>query len=515
MTESVQPLTRDRVNSLLEAVLAVGSDLDLQVVLHRIVEAATTLVDAQYGALGVINDDGTGLSQFVVSGMDDELVAQIGDLPSGRGVLGQLIKEPRPLRLHDLSSHESSYGFPPYHPPMRTFLGVPVRVRDVVFGNLYLTEKRGGGDFEPEDKAIVLALAAAAGVALQNARLYDESRARERLLQAGNEISTALLSGTEPEDVLALVAARARDVVGAEGALVALPVDGHRLLVEVTNGPAAAPLEGTFLDPADLPSDSVSVPLGGREHPARGLLVVLHPPVPADARMRTGLETFARQAAVALELAERRRDAERLAVFEDRDRIARDLHDLVIQRLFATGMQLQGATRLVGTRPDEAVARMHSAVDDLDGTILELRSTIYGLQVPQDETPSLRALVLQVVDAATEQLGFAPSLRLDGLLDTLVSSQVADHALAALREALSNVVRHAASSAVEVLVQVRDDELRVVVRDDGSGLGPGGRRSGLANLAARAEQLGGRLELTSSAADGTCLTWRVPLRRAG
>jgi signal transduction histidine kinase len=223
------------------------------------------------------------------------------------------------------------------------------------------------------------------------------------------------------------------------------------------------------------------------------------------------LSSFAAQAAVALELAERRRDAERFAVFEDRDRIARDLHDLVIQRLFATGMQLEGAVRLIETRPAEAGTRVRASVDDLDDTIRELRSTIYGLQAPEDERSSLRALLLQVVDAGAEQLGFTPSLRLDGLLDTLVPAHVAEHALAALREALSNAARHASARSVEVTVSVRDDELVLDVADNGVGIGETKRRSGLGNLAARAAQLGGTFELESAPGAGTRVTWRVPL----
>jgi signal transduction histidine kinase len=260
-----------------------------------------------------------------------------------------------------------------------------------------------------------------------------------------------------------------------------------------------------------LLADGVAVPLGGQGGPARGVLVLAGlPPSDTAAVVRT-LSSFAAQAAVALELAERRRDAERFALFEDRDRIARDLHDLVIQRLFATGMQLEGAVRLIRERPEDAAARVHRAVDDLDGTIRELRSTIYGLQAPQDGPPSLRALLLQVVDAGTEQLGFAPSLRLDGLLDTLVPGHVAEHLLAVLREALSNAARHAKATAVGVLVAVRDGQLLLEVTDDGVGLPAGGRRSGLANLESRAAELGGELVTQSADGRGTRLAWRVPL----
>jgi signal transduction histidine kinase len=505
----------DRLRGLLRAVLAIGGDLDLQAVLHRIADVAATLVDAEYAALGVISEDGLSLAQFLVVGVDDEMVARIGSLPAGHGVLGKLITDPRPLRLDNLADHPDSFGFPPGHPPMHTFLGVPIRVRDAVYGNLYLTEKRGGGTFDEEDEAVVHALATAAGVAIQNARLYTETRQRERWLEASAEVSTALLSGKDPEDVLALVAARARQVTGGALAFVALPVDGDRLLVEVADGEGAEAQHGRFLTRADVESvDGLAASLGGTAGDSHGLLVVTGLSGPDNAVATGALHSFAAQAAVALELAERRRDAERFAVFEDRDRIARDLHDLVIQRLFATGMQLEGAVRLIDQRPEEASARVRRAVDDLDATIRELRSTIYGLQAPEDEHSSLRALLLQAVDAGAEQLGFAPSLRMDGLLDTLVPVAVAEHLLAALRETLSNAARHAAAGSVEVRVAVRDDELVLEVGDDGVGIGATTRRSGLGNLAARAAQLGGSLQLESTAGSGTHVTWRVPLLTA-
>lgn len=525
---------RDRIHHLLEAVLAIGGDLDLQAVLRRITEVAASLVDAQYAALGVISEDGKGLSQFLVVGVDPHLVEQIGSLPAGHGVLGQLIRDPHPLRLNNLGEHKESFGFPPGHPPMSTFLGVPIRVRDSVFGNLYLTEKRGGAPFDEEDEVVVQALAAAAGVAIQNARLYTESRQRAQWLEATSEVSTALLSGKDPEEVLSIVAARARDVTGAALAFVALPVDGDRLLIEVADGDGAdgyrgrlIPHGGTLLGDVLAQRDTrllaagelllaeelgraFAAPLGGSEAGARGVLVIVGLSADDSTVATRALTSFADQAAVALELAERRRDAERFAVFEDRDRIARDLHDLVIQRLFATGMQLEGAARLIDAHPQEAGGRVRRAVDDLDATIRELRSTIYGLQAPQEHGTSLRSLLLQVVDAGAEQLGFTPSLRMDGLLDTLVSPAVSEHVLAALRESLSNAARHAQASAVEVLIAVREDELVLEVTDNGVGLPEGGRRSGLANLASRASQLGGKLELESALGKGTRVVWRVP-----
>lgn len=509
-----------RVDRLLDAVLAVGSDLDLPVVLTRIVQAAVTLVDATYGALGVVDQDGNGLSAFITVGIDDEGVARIGPPPTGHGVLGELLRAPLPLRLHDLAQHASSVGFPPGHPPMASLLGVPVRVGAEVFGNLYLTQKRSGQDFTAEDEQVVVALAAAAGAAVRNARLYDDSRRRSAWMDAGRVVSTSLLSGTEREDVVALVVERARDVLGADVAFVALRGSGE-LHVETaggSDGPALLHELGPLLMQvltSGLPQavgahamTGAAVPLGPLGVPCEGVLVVLWTahPLPWDWADLTG---FAAQAAVAFELAERRAQAERSAIAQDRDRIGRDLHDLVIQRLFATGMQLQSAVRLVDQNAVEARSRINHAVDALDETIRELRSTIYGLQAPMEGRPSLRAQILQVVDEAALTLGFAPALRLDGLLDTLATPAIAEQVLAVLREALSNVTRHASASRVEVQVAVHGSAMVVAVTDDGVGMDPGEARSGLVNLATRAEDLGGSLRLSSE--DGTRLVWQVPL----
>ena len=513
---------RDRVDRLLDAVLAVGSDLDLQAVLRRIVEVAVTLVEATYGALGVLDQGGVGLSEFITVGIDDADVARIGPRPTGRGVLGQLISDPHPLRLTELAEHEASVGFPAGHPPMNSFLGVPVRVGQEVFGNLYLTEKRRGLPFTAEDQNVVVALAAAAGIAVQNARLYAQSRRAGGWMEAGREISTALLSGTEREAVIDLVVQRTCQLLEADVAFIAMTAD-DALHLEAFSGDGDAGLLQTMSAslteviatgrPHDVSAAGLAgtaVPLGPHDRPCEGVLVALWTKAP-NPWVRGDLAGFAAQAAVALELAERRDEAERFTLLQDRDRIGRDLHDLVIQRLFATGMQLQSAIRLIEQDPLEAKGRVNHAVDELDGTIRELRSTIYGLQAPLEGRPSLRAQLLEVIDAATEQLGFAPALRLDGLLDTLATPEIAGHAVATLREALSNVVRHARASKVEVFVSARGSVLQLQVDDDGVGMAEEGARSGLRNLASRAEQLGGSLRVTSEPGDGTQLLWQVPV----
>jgi signal transduction histidine kinase len=501
-------------DALLEAVLAVGSDLDLQQVLQRIVAAAVTLADATYGALGVLSVDGLSLARFITVGIDDEAVAHIGPPPKGLGVLGELIRAPQPLRLADLAEHPASYGFPANHPPMRSFLGVPVLVGSEVFGNLYLTEKRGTDEFTAEDKGVMVALAAAAGVAIKNARLYDESRRRTEWRAANSEVLTALLTGAERSDVLELVTRRAREVVGAEQVLLAIP-DGDGWAAGHAGEDDPAVLDELLLVLPKVLSGQVALPItaGGRDGVALpvgsiGVLVCLWHVVPSESHL-ADLEFFGAQAAVALELAERRRQAEQFAVVEDRDRIARDLHDLVIQRLFATGMLLQSAMRLTESSPEQARQRVDRAVGELDGTIRELRSTIYGLQAPSESRPSLRSQVLQVVDAAALQLGFAPSLRMDGLLDTLATADIVDNVLATLREALSNVARHAHAAHVEVSVRVQGKVFSVEVIDDGIGMGRDAARSGLVNLASRAERLGGSMRLSSSRAGGTALLWQV------
>ncbi|MEV0533555.1 GAF domain-containing protein [Kitasatospora sp. NPDC050463] len=536
--------TRDRVHSLLEAVLAVGRDLELGQALRHIVEAAVTLVDAEYGALGVIGED-QQLSQFIPVGVTEEQVKRIGPLPSGHGVLGELIRHPVPLRLSRISDHPASYGFPAHHPPMGSFLGVPIRIREKVFGNLYLTEKRGGGEFDAEDESVLATLAVAAGVAIDNARLYARARLRERWLTANAEITASLLAGASERNVLDLLVTRAAEITGSDLAVVALPLpDSDDLEVRIAVGLGEErhlglllPLSGSFVGAAartgglvvsgDVRTDpritagpprweglgpAVAVPIGTAGHGMRGVLMLARAAgAPLFGEEECGpLPGFAGQAAVAMELAERRRDSEQVALLQERDRIARDLHDLAIQRLFATGMTLQGATRFI--EHPEAADRVLRAIDDLDDTAKTIRATIFGLRARESGPAAggLRARAVEVVERAARALGFTPGLRMTGLLDVTVPTEIADAAVAVLEEALANAARHAGASAVEISLAA-GVELVLTVTDNGVGLPEGGRRSGLANLAERAAELGGGFGARALTDGGTELLWRVPL----
>jgi signal transduction histidine kinase len=537
--------SRDQMRGLLEAVVAVSSGLDLESTLRRIVETAVRLVDATYGALGVIGD-GQRLAEFIPVGLTQEEIGRIDHWPEGRGLLGLLIKDPRPLRLAGISAHAESSGFPPGHPAMHSFLGVPVRVRDEVFGNLYLTNKRGGGEFSEDDETVLLALGAAAGVAVENARLYEAAQRSQHWIQASAEVTTELLSGTEPGKVLAFITSQSRELSGADLAVLALPdEEGRRLTVAYADGDGAQAVRGLVLQSlsgqvlatgvsvtsANLAGDERVTPVvrDAMRHigPAvlfplgvpgsrRGVLTIgrCHGREPFPQAEAAFAASFAAQAGVALELAASRAEAERLSVYQDRDRIARDLHDLVIQRLYATGMSLEGAVPMITRR--EPAHRVTHAVDDLDQTIKEIRGAIFALQARDADTPpDPRTDIVRLVEEMTAMLGFAPSLRLGAGLRSLNSEELTEQTLIVLREALSNIARHSGASRADVTVDVDGDGmLTVVVTDNGSGIPPGPRRSGLRNLADRAAALGGELRLSpaelGAPRPGTRLEWRVP-----
>ncbi|MFY1692410.1 GAF domain-containing protein [Plantactinospora sp. WMMB782] len=530
--------SRERLRALLTAVVGISTDLDLHSTLDRIVAAACRLADARYAALGVVGPD-RQLTEFITHGIDPQTQARIGDLPHGRGVLGLLIADPRPVRMPDITRHPQSYGFPPNHPPMHSFLGVPIRIRDQVFGNLYLAEKQGAAEFTDDDEEIVVALAAAAGVIIENARLFAMAHRRERWLAAAAEITGVLLGEVRRTDALRLIARRAREVAEADVALVLLyDEDAGQFTVEVADGGRTGEeLEGAvlaaddtaFVEPVTRRRQAVAESLAkaapwpvavgtgpGLISPLivgdalHGVLVIGYPAGEQAGSDVEGtlLATFAGQAALALERARAQEERELLVVLEDRERIARDLHDVVIQRLFAMGLQLQTVAPLAG-RPDVR-QRLNATVDDLDSTIRDIRRAIFELRTPM--TAALRTEIRDLVAGTAEALGFRPGLEMIGPVDSAVPDRVRPDLLAVLGEALSNAVRHARATRVTVTVEVAGGRLCVRVVDDGVGTDPARARSGLVNLRERAEHCGGSFEITPTEPSGTTLVWRVPLR---
>jgi len=529
--------SRERLRALLDAVVGIGGDLDLRTVLQRIVAAACELAGARYAALGIVGAD-RQLSDFITHGIAPELHAAIGELPHGRGVLGLLITDPSSVRMPDITEHPRSYGFPANHPPMHSFLGTPIRIRDQVFGNLYLAEKRGADEFSDDDEEIVVAVAVAAGVAIENARLFALAQRRERWLAAAAEITGVLLGTVRRTEALRLIARRAREVSDADLVVVLLyDEENSRYTIEVADGadPGSAHLVGKLLTvrddaarafgreryrmieslrgaaewPGPVPDGpAMAAPLTGADK-LHGVLIVAQGtghgvPDGDDAAL---LSIFAGQASLAFERARAQEEREQLVVLEDRERIARDLHDVVIQRLFATGMQLQGA--VPHTLRPEAAERISAAVDDLDETIRDIRRSIFELRAPVGA--SLRTELRDAVEAATGALGFRPGLDVSGPVDSAVPDDIIPELLAVLAEALSNAARHARATSVRVSVRAAGGEVVIQVEDDGVGTDPSLARGGIVNMGERARDLGGTFEIGPGADGGTVLVWRVPL----
>ncbi|OXM75020.1 histidine kinase [Amycolatopsis sp. KNN50.9b] len=532
--------SRDQMDGLLEAMLAVAGGLELDATLRRIVHAAINLVDCRYGALGVLNQDREGLAEFVYEGIDEATRREIGELPTGHGLLGLLIQQPKPIRLDDLSQHLASYGFPPHHPPMRTFLGVPVRVRNDVFGNLYLTEKNNGQPFTEDDEVVVQALAAAAGIAVENARLYEEAQLRQRWQEATSEIRAELLAAADPTDVLSLIANRALALAGADYAFIAQPddpdvppADVTHLTVTVSAGLDSDPLIGreiplrgsscgaayTDAQPRrvenltfDLSHEfgpALVLPLRASRDYVSGVLVTLRKAGqdPFDSTQLPLAAAFADQAALALQLAEDQRSLNELKVVSDRDRIARDLHDHVIQRLFAHGLALQSTH--MRTRNPEIQRRLADMIDDVQNIVAEIRTAIFDLHGGLQGTTQLRKRLNEIIAEVTGDTGLRTTVRMSGPIG-VVGSDLAEHAEAVLREALSNAVRHARASTLAITVSV-DDDLVIDVVDNGTGIPGKVARSGLRNLTERATQAGGRCTVTALDSGGTRLTWSAPV----
>ncbi len=502
---------------LLEAVTAISSDLDLASVLSRIVEAATALTGAQYGALGVLGSDGE-LVEFITTGIDERARERIGDLPRGRGILGVIIDDPSGLRLVDLSAHPSSVGFPPHHPPMTSFLGMPVRIRGTVFGNLYLTEKAGGGPFTEDDESLVEELARTAGYVISNARSFALSERRRQWLEASAQLAELLQPPVDLPTALHQIVSTARQVSRAKAVALWSSLGPEHDAVSVAPDADAERVLGLLADARATPERVVTteaddarlvvIPLRSHLAPVAALVAVAHPDSGLlDVQDRDLFAGFADQVALWLDRTQALAERQELAVISDRERIARDLHDIVIQRLFATGLQLQGVAAMVGAGP--VTDRLDTSVADLDDTIKAIRGTIFELQDRRGD--SLRAAIRSLVKEYVPVLGFSPVVRTSGPVDTAVTPELGSQLLAVLREAISNLARHALADNAEIDVVVSGDRLDLRVADDGVGLPAEVFESGLRNVRRRAHDLGGTLEVTPVGERGTLLHWRVPL----
>ncbi|WP_228822895.1 GAF domain-containing sensor histidine kinase [Nocardia cyriacigeorgica] len=538
--------SRGRMDGLIEAMLTVTSGLDLDDTLSAIVRTATTLIDARYGALGVREHSGK-VFQFVAEGIDDETRAKIGRLPAGHGVLGAVFAQPAPLRLDDLTGHPASVGFPAHHPPMRSFLGVPVRIRDEVFGSLYLCEKSGGQPFTAEDEVLVQALAAAAGIAIDNARLYESARTRQEWIEATRDVATEFLAVGTPGKALERVVDHARALTGSQLCFLAAagPGDVSELLITHWSGPDARraghpiPLTGTAVGEAfgrrtPLRFDDAGQVTLGITLPSPGPALIL-PLCTPDATHGTLVTVrragaapysdelveltaaFTDQAALAMQLADAQRRMREVDILADRDRIARDLHDHVIQRLFAIGLTLQGAVPRA-TVP-EVRDRLSRVINDLQEVVQEIRTTIFDLHGGADSA-RLQQRIEHAIRQQTADTTIRATVQFSGPLSVL-EPELADHAEAVVREAVSNAVRHSGGDTVTVDIGVSDD-LTIVVTDNGWGVPNHVIRSGLRNLEQRAEEAAGRFTVTAAVArhsraentdalPGTRLCWTAPL----
>jgi signal transduction histidine kinase len=534
---------RDRNERLLEAGLALSSELSLPVILQRIVELAANLTGARYGALGVLGPDGT-ITEFITTGVTEAERAAIGHIPVGRGILGVLIDDATPLRLREIAEDPRSVGFPPNHPPMRSFLGAPVAARGRVFGNLYLTEKQNAEAFTGQDQRALVMLAGQAGVAIENARLYEEAHERARRLEAVREIATAILAGTNPDQVLGLVAHHARELVGADLATLAVPAGPGELVVGAADGVHAGELAGTMFPIEGSVSGEVirtgkTVVLADATGDRRvwqpalragGIGPALFAPLPVRGSVLGTLlvanaaggrpfgagdiqltETFAQQAAVAVEHARLQHELDRLAVLEDRERIAKELHDGVIQALFAVGLGLQGSAALA--RDPDLQRRIGGAVEELDRVIGDLRNYIFGLRPGILADRQLDQALRRLGEELEQKTGVVTVVEVDPTAAAALAETAAEVVQLA-REALSNVSRHAQATTCRVSLYRDGAAVVLEVDDDGRGFDPARTPpsgQGLRNLGARAEALGGDVEIDSRSGEGTRV--RVQLRQ--
>jgi signal transduction histidine kinase len=535
---------RDQMEQLLRVIVEIGSDLDLDATLRRIIMSARDLTSAPYGALAIRDAQGALIS-FVHDGIDAATVQQIGPLPVGKGILSVSLLDTPALRLDDLSTHPAAVGFPDHHPPMRAFLAVPITIRGTVFGNLYLTHDDPTRVFSESDEVAARALAFAAAVAIDNARVFERERTSVKWMDASREITTALLSSVDSRRTpLHLIAERACALTESEQAIVLVPVDADlpadendTLVVSAAVGLHAdevvgqrVPVDGStsggvFRSGTPLITESMSYPIpaftdvGERsailmplraQDQVAGVIAVARNAnqPPFDNSYLDLVSDFATHAAIALMLAEGREHSRQLTIVAERERIAHDLHDHVIQRLFAAGMDLQGTVARV--RSPEVSERLNRTLDDLQTIIEEIRTTIFQLKSPLGSDGGFRNRIQRVVADLTGNRDIVTTVRLHGPM-TAVGGELAEHAEAVTAEAVSNAIRHSGASRLTVDVSVAD-MLTVDVADNGRGIpADNPRRSGLANLSYRAEQVGGSCEVSTPDGGGTRVRWTAPL----
>lgn len=529
--------SQSRMRDLIRINNELTSNLDLPNVLRRIVEIGRELLNARYAAMGVIGDE-RRLEQFIHVGMDPEVYQQIDHLPEGKGLLGALIDDPHPVRLEIISTDARSSGFPANHPPMDSFLGVPIRVRNEVYGNLYLTDSLTGA-FSPDDEELAEALAATAGIAIENARLFDDSAYRARWSSALAEVTSQLLT-EEDGDHLNVIVDEVRKLADADLVSIAIvSEEGDEIAVDHASGDGAEelsgqafPLAGSFaesvlsagepllvdeqrnvepygLAQAALLGNSMVVPFGRRDQPV-GILAVTRSKgrLPFSARDVDLGVSFASHIGLALDRAESQRARRRVALLEDRGRIARDLHDHVIQRLFATGLSLQGTAAGIGGDAAEQIA---AQIDEIDGAIAQIRQSIFAMRRdPETTSVGLRGRILEIVDRVGDQLQSKPRVTFSGPVDLMASGELTDDIAAVVTEALANTVRHAQATKVDIAVTAASGQVSIEVTDNGVGPGDPPRLSGLANLRQRAESKGGTFAIHQANGGGTRLAWSVP-----
>jgi len=535
--------TRDRKDMLLEAGLTLASELSLPIVLQRIVDLAAQVTDARYGAIGVIGEDDT-LVEFVTTGLPARQRQAIGALPTGHGVLGVLIHEPRPLRLKNIADHPRSTGFPANHPPMRSFLGAPVQALGRVYGNIYLADKRDAEEFSHEDEEALVILATQAGVAIANASLYEEVRVRERWLDALRDITTQVLSAGQDSTLLETIAEHARELADAEAATIvtATPTPGE-LVIAAAAGARANELRGLAM-PAEG-SISGAVMRGGagmmfedisKETTGYQPIIALGQHGPAffvplripggvvgtlmianlkggkrfTERARELIESLADAASVAIEYDRAQSELRRLGLMDERERIAKELHDGIIQSLFAVGMSLQGTALTAGNA--DTAGRIERAVEELDRVIRDLRNYIFGLRpgilADRHLDQAIRELGAQMQSRSRESV----DVQVDAALAAALSNRSGE-IVQLTREALSNVARHARATHATVRLERRGEQAVLTVKDDGVGIkaATNSHGNGMRNMRERAAKLGGTLDVRSKPGEGTTLRITFPV----